>query len=426
MANTIDLFKRVFALKDLRDKLIISGIVILIFRALAHIPLPEVDTAGLASFLQSNQMLGLLDLFSGGAVSRFSIVMLGVGPYITASIIMQLMTATVPALEELQKEGEYGRQKINQYTRYLSVPLAIIEAFGLVKLLENQQVILIPNTLELVLVLVCATAGSTLLMWLGEYISEKGIGNGISLIIAVSIVAGLPAQVAATSQIVENKFLVGIEMALAAMLMIVFIVFVNEAERRIPVSYARRIRAGRALSAIDSYLPIKANSAGVIPIIFATSVLIFPGVIVQYLQTSPIEKINLAASKINTVLANGFFYGAFFFALVFFFTFFYTSIVFRPQNIAENLQKQGGFIPGVRPGAQTASYLGGVIYKITFAGASFLAVVAIFPLLMQAATGIDTLMIGGTGVLIIVSVTLEMVRQIKAQLVMRSYDDIVS
>jgi len=424
MSKTIEILKRIFQLKNLRNRILFTVLLLVVFRLLAHIPLPHVNAAGLASFFENNQILGLLDLFSGGSVSRFSIVMLGVGPYITASIVIQLLTVAIPSLEELQKEGEYGRQKINQYTRYLSVPLALIESFGLIRLLQGQGVIEGLNWSSLALIMIVATAGSVLLMWIGEIISENGIGNGVSLLIAVGIVAGIPSQITATSQIVSNKFLVGGEILLLSILMVVFIVWMNEAERRVPVSYARRVRAGRTVGVIDSYLPIKANAAGVIPIIFATSLLVFPGVILQFLQTSNLENIKSFASSLNSVLTNDIFYGVTFFLLVFFFTFFYTSIIFQPKNIAENLQKQGGFIPGIRPGNQTAEYLSRVIYRITFAGAFFLSIVAVFPFAMQSLTNIRTLAIGGTGILIIVSVTLEMVRAMKAQLVMRSYEDI--
>jgi len=426
MTKILDILKRIFTLKDLRNKLIFTALILLIFRVLAHIPLPGIDTAGLQSFFQNNQILGMLDLFSGGSVSRFSIVMLGVGPYITASIIISLLTVAVPALEELQKEGEYGKQKINQYTRYLSIPLAFIESFGLIRLLESQGVIKTAGILELSLLIITATAGTTFLMWLGELISERGIGNGLSMIISIGIVAGVPAQIASTAQVVDQKILVSIEMIAAFIVMIAFIVFVNEAEKRIPVSYARRMRSQSTIGTIDSYLPIKANAAGVIPIIFATSVLVLPGVVAQYLQNAKSESIKSFASGISTFLSNEILYGLLFFVLVFAFTFFYTSIIFQPKNIAENLQKQGGFIPGIRPGVQTSEYLSSVIYKITFAGAFFLSLIAVFPFILQNVTGIRTLAIGGTGILIIVSVTLELVSQIKAQLVMRSYDDISS
>lgn len=424
IANYLSIFKRIFYLKDLRNKIFFTVGIVLIFRILAHIPIPSIDTEGLAVFFQNNQILGLLDLFSGGSVSRFSIVMLGVGPYITSSIIMQLLQVAIPSLEELSKEGEYGRQKINQYTRYFSVPLALIEGYGLVRVLQSQGVLGHINTSDLILILAIATAGTVFLMWLGELISENGIGNGVSIIISVGIVAGLPAQVLSTAQIIDDQYILAAEIILAAVAMVAFIVYVNEAERRIKVSYARRIRAGRSVGNIDSYLPIKANAAGVIPIIFATSFLVFPGILAQYLKSSTISSISSFAQTLERLIANEYVYGIAFFVLVFAFTFFYTSIIFQPNQMAENLQKQGGFIPGIRPGQQTARYLGSIIYKITFTGALFLSIIAIFPFILQSVTGVNTLAIGGTGILIIVSVTLDFVSQIKAHLVMRSYDDI--
>lgn len=424
IANYLSIFKRIFYLKDLRNKIFFTIGIILIFRILAHVPIPSIDTEGLVVFFQNNQILGLLDLFSGGSVSRFSIAMLGVGPYITSSIIMQLLQVAIPSLEELSKEGEYGRQKINQYTKYFSVPLALIEGYGLVRVLQSQGVLGHINTGDLFLILVMATAGTVLLMWLGELISENGIGNGVSIIISVGIVAGLPAQVFSTAQIIEGQYILAAEIILAAIAMIAFIVYVNEAERRIKVSYARRIRAGRSVGNIDSYLPIKANAAGVVPIIFATSFLVFPGILAQYLKSSTVNKISSFAQTLERLMANEYVYGIAFFVLVFAFTFFYTSIIFQPNQMAENLQKQGGFIPGIRPGQQTAGYLSSIIYKITFTGALFLSIIAIFPFVLQSVTGINTLAIGGTGILIIVSVTLDFVRQIKAHLAMRSYDDI--
>ena len=426
MEKLLGIIKRIFYLKDLRNKIIFTAAILVIFRLLAHVPLPNINVTGLASFFQSNQVLGLLDLFSGGSVSRFSIVMLGVGPYITSSIVIQLLTVAIPSLTELQKEGEYGKQKINQYTRYLSVPLAIIESYGLIRLLQSQGVLESMNIPHMLLIMAVATAGSTLLMWMGEILSENGIGNGVSLLISVGIIAGLPSQISATAQIVSSKYVVAAEMLAIAVIMIAFIVWMNEAERRVPVSYARRVRAGRTVGLVDSYLPIKANAAGVIPIIFATSILVFPGVITQYLQTAKVELVQAIAAKVNSFLSNEIYYGIIFFVLVFLFTFFYTSIIFQPKDIAENLQKQGGFVPGIRPGNQTAEYFSRVIYRITFAGAFFLSIIAIFPFVLQNLTGIRTLAIGGTGILIIVSVSLDFVRSLKAQLVMRSYDDIAS
>lgn len=426
MEKIISLIKRIFSLKDLRNKLIFTFAIIVIFRILAHIPLPGIDTSGLEEVFSNNQMLGMLDLFSGGSVSRFSIVMLGVGPYITSSIVIQLLTIAIPQLEQLQKEGEYGKQKINQYTRYFSIPLSLIESYGFVRLLSSQGILTSVSASDIALIMTVSTAGSVFLMWLGELISERGIGNGLSLIISAGIIAGIPSQILSTAEVIDNKFLIGGEMLLIVVAMIAFIVWMNQAERRIPVSYARRVRSQRSVGVIDSYLPIKANAAGVIPIIFATSMLVIPGVVAQFLQTASSQKIKDFASSLNLFLSSNLYYGILFFILVFLFTFFYTSIIFQPKNIAENLQKQGGFIPGIRPGLQTASFLSSVIYKVTFAGAFFLSIVAVFPFLMQSITGIRTLAIGGTGVLIIVSVTLEFVSQIKSNLIMRSYDSFTS
>lgn len=425
MERILSLLKRIFTLKDLRNKILFTLLIIVLYRILAHVPLPGVDARGLSDFMQNNQVLGMLDLFSGGSVGRFSLVMLGVGPYITASIVIQLLTVAVPAFEELQKEGEYGKQKLNQYTRYLSIPLALIESYGLVRLLQSQNVLNIDGSLNLALIIVAATAGTTLLMWMGEILSERGIGNGLSILIAVGIISGIPGQIVATSQVIDNKVLISFEMIAIVIAMVAFIVWMNEAERRVPVTYARRVRAGRSVGTIDSYLPIKANAAGVIPIIFATSMLVLPNVASQFLQTAQSESVKAFASSMNRFFANEIYYAVVFFLLVFLFTFFYTSIIFQPNQIAENIQKQGGFVPGVRPGVQTANYFSNIIYKITFAGAFFLSIVAIFPFAMQSATGIKTLAIGGTGILIIVSVSLEVVRQIKAQLAMRSYDEMI-
>lgn len=422
MDKIISLIKRIFHLKDLRDKIIFTVLALILFRVLAHVPLPGVDTAGLQSYFENNQVLGMLDLFSGGSVSKFSLVMLGVGPYITASIVIQLLTIAIPALEQLQKEGEYGREKINQYTRYLSVPLALVEAYGFVRLLTSQGLLTDAAISDVALVMAVATAGSVFLMWLGELISERGIGNGVSLIISTGIIAGLPSVISNTAEVIDNKVLVGGELILLAVAMIAFIVWMNQAERRVPVSYARRARANRTVGVIDSYLPIKPNAAGVIPIIFGSSMLVVPNVLAKFLETSSSQAVKDFATSLSTFLSNNLYYGILFFVLVFLFTFFYTSIIFQPKNMAENLQKQGGFIPGIRPGNQTAQYLSSVIYKITFAGAFFLSVIALSPFLMQTLTGIGTLSIGGTSILIIVSVTLEFVSQIKSNLIMRSYE----
>jgi len=419
----IETIKRAFKLQDLRKKILYTIALLLVFRFLTHVPLPFIDIQGLKSFFENNQVLGMIDLFSGGSISRFSIAMLGVGPYITASIVIQLLTVVVPSLENLQKEGEYGRQKINQYTRYLSVPFGLIESFGLVKLLQSQGVVGVLTTEQLIFTLVLATAGSVFLMWIGELISENGIGNGLSIIIALGIIAGLPSQIVATAQILDARYLIAAEIIIAAILVVIFIVLITEAERRIPVSYARRASLGRTLSPVESYLPIKPNAAGVIPIIFATSMLIMPNFLAQYLKTANSVTLQNIGSVAGSFLSNNTYYTILFFVLVFLFTFFYTSVIFQPNQMAENLQKQGGFVPGIRPGIQTAQYLSSVIYKVTFSGAIGISIVAVFPFILQSLTNIKTLAIGGTGILIIVSVVLELVRQIDAQLAMRSYDE---
>jgi len=416
----------VFTNKDLRKRILITICIILIFRVLAQIPLPGVDISGLKAFFENNQLFGLLDLFSGGSVSRFSLVLLGVGPYITASIAFQLLVMVIPSLEALQKEGEYGRKKINQYTRYASVPLAFIEAYGLLRLLQSQGVIQVAGVWELVLILIAATAGSVFLMWLGEIISEKGIGNGISMIIAFGIIAGLPPNIGNLAQIVSgdsSKILLAIVYGLVIIAMIVFIVWMTEAERRIPVTYATRMRSMRDPSRIESYLPIKLNAAGVIPIIFATSLLVFPGVVSQLFTNARSEWLRTVAHQIQAFFSNNYYYAIVFFVLVIAFTYFYTSVIFKPDQVAENLQKQGSFVPGVRPGHETSRYIRTILYRVTTTGALFLAAVAVVPFLLQATTTeFKTLAIGGTGILIIVAVAIDTMNQIKSQMVSQTYD----
>lgn len=422
----IDTANKIFRLKDLRNRILFTIVTLLIFRFLAHVPLPGIDLAGLKAFFESNQLLGLLNLFSGGSIGRFSIVMLGVGPYITSSIIFQLLTLVIPSLDALQKEGEWGREKINQYTRWATILFAMIESFGLIRLLQSQNVIGTLSFAQIALTVIVATAGSIFLMWLGELISERGIGNGISILIAAGIIAGIPGQLQNTAQIIEmNKILAMAIFLIIAATIIGFIVFFNEAERRIPVAYARQVRGRQLVGGIDTYLPIKIAAAGVIPIIFAISVMVFPGMVGQFFSAARSAWLRNAADWLVRIFGNNIYYGVTFFVLVVLFTFFYTSIIFQPKEMAKNLQKQGGFVPGIRPGPETADYLTSIIYKVTFAGAVFLGTVAILPFLIQAGTGISTISIGGTGILIIISVTLETMRQIQAQLATRTYEEFV-
>lgn len=425
-----ELARKAFRIKDLRKRIIYTLIVIGIYRLLAHIPISGVDRTELQNLFNGNQILGLLDIFSGGAMSNFSIGFMGVGPYITASIIMQLLTYVIPALESLHKEGEQGQQTINQYTRLLTFPLAILQSFGLIKILQGQNVIgdLAPQQLAIILVVTCAT--TILIMWLGELISEQGIGNGMSIIITAGILAGIPNQIGKTygiiagGGIIDNTKLIGvISFLLIALLTVAFIVAINNAVRRIPISYARRLVGRSSMQRIETYLPIKMNAAGVIPIIFALSVIIFPGMIAKFLQNAKSEWLSNAALYLTNVLdPQSVTYGAIYFVLVIFFTYFYTAIVFKPNEIAENLQKQSGFVPGIRPGRETANFLQHIITRITLPGAIFLGIIAILPFIIQSITHISTLVIGGTGILIIVSVVLETSSQIKAFIVTKEYD----
>jgi preprotein translocase subunit SecY len=425
---------RLFLNKELRKRVVITLGLLLVTRVLVHIPLAAVSADKLKAFFtgNTNQAFGLLDIFSGGSLSRFSVILMGVGPYITASIIIQLLTVIVPSFEALQKEGEYGKNRLNQYTRYITVPLAILQSYAMILLLKSQDVITSWSPQELVSMLVVSTAGTILLMWIGEIITESGIGNGISLIITIGILAGLPATFAqkyslvVSGGIIDYKELLSFSVfILFSILLIAIIVLMNDAVRRIPVSYARRTRGETLSNSINSFLPIKVNTAGVIPIIFAVSMLMFPQLIGKFFESAKTEWVrNFAIWISSTVSAekNALVYGVLYFLLVIVFTYFYTSIVFNPQQIAENLQKQGGFVPGIRPGSETVTYLGAVISRITFVGSIFLGLVAILPIIIPLWTGDQTLILGGTGILIVVSVVIETMRQVQAQLVMTSYE----
>ena len=417
---------QIWKARDIRKRILFVLAMLLVFRIAAHIPLPGIDASALGDFFSSNQLFGLLNLFSGGGLENFSIVMMGVGPYITASIIIQLLTMIVPKMEALSKEGEYGQQKINQYTRLLTVPLAIIQAYGFIILLQQQsQVDLIGHLtfFELATAMVVSTAGTMFLMWLGELITEKKVGNGISLMIFAGIVAGLPSALRNTLAVYDQTQLVSILGFIAiGIVTIVGIVFVTEGQRNIPVSYARHVSGNRSVGGVNTYLPLRVNQAGVIPIIFALSVILFPPMIARFFQFATTPWIANAANFVIELFANQWFYGIFYFVTVFFFTYFYTAVIFKPEQIAENLQKQGGFIPGIRPGRNTEQYLGAIMNRIILAGAVFLGLISVLPLVVQSATGIQTLAIGGTSLLIVVAVVIESMKQIDSQLVMRDYE----
>ncbi len=409
--------------KDIRKSIIFVLAMLAIFRLAAHIPVPGVDPAALRQFFSSNEILGLLNLFSGGGMENFSIVMMGVGPYITSSIIFQLLAMLIPKLEEMNKE-EAGRQKINMWTRWATVPFALIQSYAMISLLRNSGTGILPElpVFDLVSIMLTVTAGTIFLMWLGELISEKKIGNGISLLIFAGIISGLPT---ALQQVFVNydpsKLFTLIGMLVIVIITVVGVVVINEGQRNVPVQYARQMRGNRAFGGSTTHLPLRVNMAGVIPIIFAISVLLFPSMAAQFFVNARSARIAEAAQWVISVFQNQLVYGISYFILVVAFTYFYTEIVFKPDQIAENLQKQGGFIPGIRPGRHTSEYLANTTHKIIFAGALFLGIIAILPLVMQYFSGIQSLAIGGTSLLIVVSVVIESVKQLEAQLSMREY-----
>lgn len=409
---------------DLRNKFLFIFGVLVLFRVFASIPVPGVDAERLSAFLAGNQFFGLLNIFSGGVLDNLSIVMLGVGPYITASIIMQLLTMIFPSLKEMyQEEGEAGRQRFNQYSRLLTVPLAILQAYGLLTLLIRQQVIPPLDAFGFATNIAVVTAGTLVLMWLGELITEKGIGNGISLMIFAGIVSGLPTTVRQSIATFDPSQLPTYLIFLVlALLVIAGIVLISEGQRNIPVSYAKRVRGMRLYGGVSTHLPLRVNQAGVIPIIFAISIVLFPGLIGNMLAGVDAAWAQTASQFLISAFNNTWVYAAVYFLLVFVFTYVYTSLTFDPNAISESVQKQGGFILGIRPGRPTSEYLGRILSRITLAGALFLGSIAVLPLIVQAFLGLQALTLGGTALLIVVSVVLETMKQVDAQLVMREYE----
>ncbi len=430
-------FRQVFRSPDLRRRVLMVVALLIVFRFLSHVPVPVPDNAALANFLKtlfnSNKVLGFANLFSGGALTNFSIILMGVGPYINASIIIQLLTQVIPSLESLSKEGEAGRKKINQYTRLLTLPLAFLQSIGMVLLVQQSSkqitgldLIGKPNLFQWALMTLTITAGTILVMWLGELITEKGVGNGISLIIFAGIVAQLPKTAAQFQSLVSGdtgKLFTLFFFLAASLLVVAFIVILNEGQRNIPVSYAKRTRGDRVYAGVDTHLPLRVITAGVIPIIFALAFLSIPGIVGQLLQSAKTPWVASAARSLTTIFSSsGPTYAIAYFLLVVGFTFFYTSVVFKPDEIAENLQKQGGFVPGIRPGNQTAAYLKRVINRITLAGALGLGLIAVLPFIVQGFTKSQVLTFGGTGILIVVSVAIETMKQLEAQAVTTSYE----
>lgn len=417
---------QLFRIRDLRMKMFIVIGWLIAFRLLAVIPIPGVDAARLRTFLGSNQLFGFLNIFSGGALDNLSIMMLGVSPYITATIIMQLLTMIFPKFKAMYyEEGPVGRAKFNRYSRYLTVPLGALQGYGFLNLLKSQNVLGALSFAGIIENVILITAGSMVLMWIGELITEQKLGNGVSLIIFAGIVSRIP-QTIRTLVVSYNpaQLLTYVAFLAVSVIIVAGVVFVNQGERKIPVSYAKRVRGNRMYGGATSYLPLKVNQAGVIPIIFAISILLFPQFLAQILSVVSTEWSLKLNNAIASIFNNQIIYSAIYFVLVVIFTYFYTAITFDAKEISKNLQRSGGFIPGIRPGEPSGDFLSGITKKITFYGALFLGIIAILPNITQLLTGIQVLAIGGTALLIVVSVALETMKQIDSQLILREYEGI--
>lgn len=408
--------------KALRKKVLFVVLMFVIFKLLANIPIPGVNTVRLANFLQNNQFLGVLNIFAGGGLSQLSLVMLGVGPYITASIIMQLLTVLSPQMKQLyQEEGEAGRRKFAAYSRWLTIPLAIVQGFGILTLLERQGAIDPLTMAQKLMNVLIALAGTMFVLWIADRISEYGIGNGTSLIIFAGIVASIPTKVSQFAFTYNAAQLpTYLVFLVLGILMIAGVVFITEAERPIPVTYARHGSGGQTVGNVETYVPIRINQAGVMPIIFALSVLLLPQLVGNFLsaKAGALGSIGKTLAAFNQ---QSWWYALLYFILVFFFTYFYTAVTFDPKAMSSNLQKGGAFVPGIRPGEATEKYIGNIVGRITFIGAIFLSIVAILPLVFQKLTGNTTIALGGTALLIVVSVVVDILKKADAQLSMKSY-----
>jgi len=421
---------QIFKIKELRNKIIFVLVIFVIFRLTANIPVPGIDAERLKSFFESNQLFGLMNLFTGGAMKNLSIAMLGLSPYITAVIIMQLLTMIFPGLEAMYKEeGESGRHKFEQYGRILTVPLAALQAYAMVMLFRSQQILGPLDLFQMITTISVITAGTCFLMWLGELVSEKGIGNGVSLLIFAGIVASFPNSIGQTlitdfsGGMDTSKIPAYLGFLAIAFVVIVGVVIITEGRRNIPISYAKRIRGNKMYGGVSTYLPMNVNPAGVMPIIFALSFLLLPGMIGSFFANSQIYWIGVVARFLRDLFQSGqLIYSVIYFLLVVVFTYFYTAVTFDPKNISSNLQKMGGFIPGIRPGEPTTIFLNFILNRVLLVGAVFLGLIAVSPTIVQVLTGVKTFQIGGTSILIVVSVILETLRQIESQLTMREYE----
>jgi preprotein translocase subunit SecY len=417
-------FLALFRSPDLRKKILIVLALLAVFRIMAAIPLPDVNPEKLRAFFQANQFFGLFNVFTGGAFNNISIVMLGVGPYITASIIMQLLTMVFPNLKEFFYEGtDKERALFEQYTRLATIPLASLQAFAFLNLLKSQGIISFSSPLNLIRDIILATAASFFLMWLGELMTEQKIGNGVSFIIFTGIVISLPKEIAQTIISTDPTRIPNmIAFFVVSLLIIIGVVFISQGQRKIPVSYAKQVRGTKIYGGADTYLPLRVNQAGMIPIIFAISILMFPQMIGNFLSASHNATLLRIALTLKNFNSTSWLYLIIYFALVCLFTFFYTSITFEPESIADNLQKRGGFIPGYRPGQTTTNFLSNTSRRITLFGAIFLGLIAILPIILAKATGITTMAISGASILIMVTVAIETIEALEAQLIMREYE----
>ncbi len=423
MENSWGKIKLIWTDSSLRKKILFVLGALIVFRLLSAIPIPGIDTVALTRFLSNNQFFGILNIFSGGGLSNLSIIMLGVGPYITGSIIMQLLTIMVPALKRMyHEEGEAGRKKFTQYSRMLTIPLAAVQGFSLLALLESQKILVNLTVFDRITNLIIVMAGAMFIMWIGELMSEFGIGNGVSLIIFAGIVSRIPAEV---SQLLFSFDVSQVPLYLVflalGILVIAGVVVVTEAERPIPVTYAKRVRGMKMYGGGSTYLPLRVNQAGVIPIIFALSILLFPQMIGNFLSHATNPTLARISHALVSFSQTSWLYMVLYFILVFLFTYFYTAVTFDPEALSTNLQKNGAFIPGIRPGPSTSAYISKVLNRITLLGAVFLGLIAILPLIVRVATGITAIALGGTALLIVVSVVLDLIKKIDAQISMREY-----
>ena len=424
MDSFIKTLRSSFKSPEIRKKILFTLGIFLVFRFLAHVPVAGVNVAQLKNLFAGNQFLGLLDIFSGGTLANFSIMALGLNPYINASIILQLLTMVFPKLEELSKEGASGQRKINQYTRFLTIPLASLQAIGMYALLRSQGIIVTLAPISFISFIVTMVAGTMFLVWLGELITERGVGNGISLLIFAGIVGQLPVVIARTfSTITPETTTNTLTFLILGIVVIAAVILMTEATRQVTVYYAKRARGNKMYGGESTHLPLRLNQAGVIPIIFAVSIVLLPSLLANFFSASKNPVLSSFAQNINIFFApSSIAYNLLYFLLVVGFTFFYTAIVFNPKKISEEIQKHGGFIPGIRPGTPTTKYLNYILTRITLVGASFLGLVAILPEIARALTGVQTLLLGGTSILIVVSVVLETFKAIEANLVMRNYE----